>query len=129
METVDLPPSVTERLTQTRTLIQNDIDDAEKVIGYSCRRILNGETIPNSEKIFSLSDGSAAFIVKGDRETVLGYRPQAGRSGDGFVTVPYVPEGNAADSPQLVSLVEEAICNTSVVARIVRHNGWTTTSD
>ena len=28
-------------------------------------------------------------------------------------------EGNAADSPQLVSLVEEAIRNTGVVARIV----------
>ena len=129
LETVDLPPSLAERLKQIRELIQNDIDDAEKVIGYSRRRILDGETIPNSEKILSLSDGSAAFIVKGDRETVLGYRPQVGRSGNGFVTVLYVPEGNAADSPQLVSLVEEAICNTGVVARIVRHNGWTTTPD
>ncbi len=42
--------------------------EAEKVIGYSRRRVLNGETIPNSEKIMSLSDGSAAFIVKGNRE-------------------------------------------------------------
>jgi IS5 family transposase len=119
MEMVDLPPSLAERLTQKRTLIQNDIDDAEKVIGYSRRRILNGEKIPNSEKIMSLSDGSAAFIVKGDRETVLGYRPQVGRSGNGFVTVLYVPEGNAADSPQLVSLVEDAIKNTGVVSNIV----------
>lgn len=119
MDMADLPPSLIERLAEIRKLIKNDIDDAEKVIGYSRRRILNGETIPNSEKIFSLSDGSAAFIVKGDRETVLGYRPQVGRSGNGFVTVLYVPEGNAADSPQLVSLVEEAICNTGVVARIV----------
>jgi hypothetical protein len=119
METVDLPPSLAERLERIRALIQNDIDDAEKVIGYSRRRILNGETIPNSEKIMSLSDGSAAFIVKGDRETVLGYRPQVGRSRNGFVTVLYVPEGNAADSPQLVSLVEEAISNTGVVSNIV----------
>jgi len=96
------------------------------VIGYSRRRILNGETIPNSEKMLSLSDGSAAFIVKGDRETVLGYRPQVGRSGNGFVTVLHVPEGNAADSPQLVSLVEEAICNTGVVARIV-DDGYSST--
>jgi hypothetical protein len=119
METVDLPPSLAERLTQIRELIQNDIDDAEKVIAYSRRRIVNGETIPNSEKIMSLSDGSAAFIVKGDRETVLGYRPQVGRSGNGFVTALYVPEGNAADSPQLVPLVEEAISNTGVVPCIV----------
>jgi len=96
METVDLPPSLAERLTQIRELIQNDIDDAEKVIGYSRRRILKGETIPNSEKIMSLSDGSAAFIVKGNRETVLGYRPQVGRSDNCFVTALYVPESNIA---------------------------------
>ena len=35
MEMADLPPSLAERLTQIRALIQNDIDDAEKVIGYS----------------------------------------------------------------------------------------------
>lgn len=119
MEMVDLPPSLSERLTQIRALIQNDIDDAEKVLGYSRRRMLNGETISNSEKIVSLSDGSAAFIVKGNRETVLGYRPQVGRSENGFVTALRVPEGNAADSPQLVSLVEEAISNTGVVSNIV----------
>jgi len=96
MEMANLPQSLAERLTQIRALIQNDIDDAEKVIGYSRRRILNGETIPNSEKIMSLSDGSAAFIVKGGRETVLGYRPQVGKSGNGFVTVLYVPESNIA---------------------------------
>lgn len=119
IQKADLPPSLAERLAEIRELIQNDIDDAEKVIGYSRRRVLNGETIPNSEKILSLSDGSAAFILKGDREPVLGYRPQVGRSSNGFVTVLYVPEGNAADSPQLVSLVEESIRNTGVVSEII----------
>lgn len=119
MELADLPPTLAERLTQIRALIENDIDDAEKVIGYSRRRIIEGKSIPNDEKVLSLSDGSAAFILKGDREPVLGYRPQVGRSGNGFVTVLYVPEGNAADSPQLISLVEESIRNTGVVSETI----------
>ncbi|NOQ22730.1 MAG: hypothetical protein GQ565_08810 [Candidatus Aegiribacteria sp.] len=51
MEMADLPPTLAKRLTQLRTFIENDIEDAESVIGYSRRRVLNGETIPNSEKI------------------------------------------------------------------------------
>ena len=116
MEQADLPPMLAERLMLLRTCIENDIEDAIRVIGYSRRRVIEGKKIPNADKILSLSDGSAAFILKGDREPVLGYRPQVGRSGNGFVTVLYVPEGNAADSPQLVSLVEEVIRNTGVVS-------------
>jgi hypothetical protein len=115
METVSLPPTLAERLNVLRKHIENDIEDAIRVIGYSRRRVMEGGKIPNADKILSLSDGSAAFILKGDREPVLGYRPQVGRSDNGLVTVLYVPEGNAADSPQLVSLVEEAIGNTGVV--------------
>jgi IS5 family transposase len=67
-----------------------------------------------AEKIVSLSDGSAAFISKGGRETIVGYRPQVGRSGKGFVTVLHVPEGNANDAPQLEPLVWKIIENTGV---------------
>ncbi len=100
--------------------------DAEKVIGYSRRRVLDGDTFTNSEKILSLSDRSAAFIVKGDRETwVIVHRLAEAVMGSlqfflclkvSLPEVGNVPsvstEGNATDSPQLVSLVEEAISNT-----------------
>jgi hypothetical protein len=46
---------------------------------------------------------------------VVGYRPQWARSGGGFVTALVLPRGNAADSPQLVTMVKEQITNTGVI--------------
>ncbi len=55
--------------------------------------------------MISISDVSAAFIVKGGWNTTVGYRPQLGRSGNGFVSALIVPQGNAADAGQLVDVV------------------------
>ena len=38
---------------------------------------------------------------------MIGYKPQLARSGNGFVTALIVTEGNAADSTQLVPIVEQ----------------------
>jgi hypothetical protein len=110
------------RLSQLNHLwdyIEDYISDAEQVISYSKERILEEKVIKNEDKVISLSDGSAAFITKGDRETVVGYRPQLGRSRNGFVTALIVPEGNAADSPQLLPLVKRTVKNTGVVPSCV----------
>ena len=95
------------------------LDIAERVIGYSMERVLKGKGVDLTEKVVSLSDGSAAFIAKGGRETVIGYRPQVGRSGNGFVTVLHVPEGNANDAPLLHPLVREVADNTGVTPKNV----------
>jgi hypothetical protein len=114
-----LMPSKEAKLHRDLAAIEADLKTAEEVIAYSMERICNGNTRPSSEKVMSLSDESAAMIIKGDREPVIGYRPQVGRSGNGFVTVLRVPEGNAGDSPQLYSLVNQAIRNTGVVPKSV----------
>jgi hypothetical protein len=67
-----------------------------------------------AEKIISLSDSDASFIVKGGWNTVVGYRPQLARSGSGFVTALVLHRGNVADSPHLVAMVQEQITNTGV---------------
>ncbi len=117
-EAAHLPPSKRDRLDKFWGSIANDIDDAELVMAYSKERIID-EKDANAEKIVSLSDGSAAFISKGGRETIVGYRPQVGRSGNGFVTVLHVPEGNASDAPQLEPLVMKVIENTGVAPQCV----------
>ena len=97
------------------TSIDAALNTAEEVIAYSMERICNGKSVPCSEKVISLSDWSASMIIKGDREPAIGYRPQVCRSVNGFVTALKVPEGNAADSPQLCSMVMESIQNTNTV--------------
>jgi IS5 family transposase len=86
-------------------LIGADIQALGQVAAAAERRIFEQEKVPSSEKVISISDGSAAFIVKGGWNTVIGYRPQLGRSGQGFVSALIVPKGNAADAGQLVDVV------------------------
>src|ERR1700738_4564649 len=76
------------------------------------------EKVPIAEKIISLSDSDASFIVKGGWNTVVGYRPQLARSGSGFVSALVLPQGNAADSRHLVAMVKEQITNTGVIPAV-----------
>jgi len=82
--------------------IKEDLSDVYTVIGYTADRIFHGKQLKSTEKILSLSDKAAAFIKKGNRNPVIGYKPQLARSEQGFVTALLVPEGNAADSSELV---------------------------
>lgn len=86
-------------------LIRADIHAIGQVATAGERRIISEEKVPSSEKVVSISDGDAAFIIKGGWNTTIGYRPQLGRSGQGFVSALIVPVGNAADSAQLLDVV------------------------
>jgi len=66
-----------------------------------------------------LSDGSAAYIKKGGRNPVIGYKPQLVRSGNGFVTSLIVPEGNAVDSIKLEPAIRDSIRRIGVIATLV----------
>jgi hypothetical protein len=67
----------------------------------------------------SVADPDVGFIAKGQRVPVIGYKPQIARSGAGFVTTVLLPEGNAADSTQLVPMVEEVVLRTGVMPKIL----------
>ena len=114
-----LPPS--QRLVAEEVLewIGADIRAVGQVAAVGERRILAGETVPSSQKVVSLSDGDAAFIVKGGWDTVVGYRPQLGRSAKGFVSALLVPVGNAADNAQLVDVVLDHWNRSGVLPRLV----------
>jgi transposase, IS5 family len=100
-------------------LIDADIQAISQVADACERRIFQEETVPSSEKIISLSDEDAAFIVKGGWNTVIGYRPQLGKSGQGFVSALILPKGNAADSGQLVEVVLDHWDRSGVLPKLV----------
>jgi len=99
--------------------IRSDLSDAQRVIEYASDRVFHEKKLPSTEKVLSLSDGSAAYIKKGDRNPLIGYKPQLVRSENGFVTSLLVPEGNAADAIELVPAIADSITRTSVVADLV----------
>jgi len=112
---IDLPPSRRLKAEEALCLIAEDLAALEQAANVCQRRVMEQEKVPVAEKIISLSDADASFIVKGGWNTVVGYRPQLARSERGFVTALVLPPGNAADSPHLVTMVKEQIANTGVI--------------
>jgi hypothetical protein len=115
----DLPPSRRLLADEALSFIAEDVAALEQAANVCERRIMLEEKVPVAEKIISLSDADASFIVKGGWNTVVGYRPQLARSGQGFVTALLLPRGNAADSPHLVPMVQAQIDNTGVIPALV----------
>ncbi len=119
VEPESLKPSLRRRLGRIQRHLNRDLENAHNVICYSKKRVLEGQTTSSSQKVLSLGAPDAAFIKKGDRDPVIGYRPQVARSKNGFIGHLKVPEGNANDAPQLHPSVLGWIHNTGVIPDIV----------
>ncbi len=118
-EKLDIKPSNREMLDAIFEQIDEDLAAGFHVIFYSKNRVMNGINLPAAEKILSISDEDAAYIKKGPRPAKIGYKPQIGRSANGFIPVCKVPKGNAADSKEFIPILDLAIENTAVVPSLL----------
>src|SRR6201982_1715900 len=82
----DLPPSRRLKGQEALCLIAEDLAALEQAANACETLRMEQDKVPVADKIISLSDSDASFIVKGRWNTVVGYRPQLARSGGGFVT-------------------------------------------
>jgi hypothetical protein len=114
-----LPPSRRLLLQRIMDQIKGSIADAYRVIAYAQDRVFEGQTLPSTEKVLSISDPDAAFIKKGNRDPVIGYKPQLVRSGSGFVAALVVPRGNTADCAELTAGIGKALERTNIIADMV----------
>ena len=112
-------PSRRALLQRLLQQIESDLSDAARVREYAGGRVFRDEKLPSTEKVLSLSDGSAAYIQKGCRNPVIGYKPQLVRSANGFVTSLTVPQGNTADCSELEPAISASIRRTGVVPGLV----------
>jgi hypothetical protein len=116
---LDVLPSHKAIAERAVALVQSDLSALRKVYAACEARVLHEEKVPMSQKVLSLSDPDAGFISKGQREPVIGYKPQIARSGAGFITGLLLPQGNAPDSQNLVPMVDEVIKRTTVIPNVV----------
>mgnify|MGYP000628030779 CR=1 FL=1 len=65
-----------------------------------------------ARKVYSLADDQAAFIKKGGRETIFGYRPNFGCSMYGFITGFTLEEGNSNDAKSFPNVLRKHIQST-----------------
>ena len=118
-EELDILPSKKAFADRAVERLKADLIAFETVIVNCEARVLRDEKVKMDKKVLSVSDPDAAYIAKGQRDPVIGYKPQLGRSGSGFVTSIRVPRGNAADSNQLVPMVDDHARRTGVAPEIV----------
>lgn len=118
-EALDLRPSQKRLAQRAVERLRADLEALRKVYAACEARVLREEKVPMSEKVLSLSDQDAGFISKGQREPVIGYKPQIARTSAGFIAGLLLPQGNAPDSKQLVPMVDEVIARTKVIPNVV----------
>lgn len=119
------PPSRRLRAERIVAQIESDLADLARVLGHCEARIVDKAKVPAGDKVVSTSDPDAAFIVKGQRDPAVGYKPQLARSGNGFVTGLIVPRGNAADSEMLMPMYEQVHKRTKVTPdRVIVDDGY-----
>ena len=116
---LDIRPSQQAIAQRAVERLRADLDALQKVYAACEARVLEKKKVPMSEKVLSLSDPDAGFISKGQREPVIGYKPQLARSGAGFITGLLLPQGNASDSKNFVPIVDEVIARTNVTPTMV----------
>jgi len=116
---LDVQPSRKAMAARVVDRLGADVEALAKGIAQCEARVVFETHVPVAEKVLSVSDPDAGFIAKGQRVPVIGYKPQVARSGAGFVTGLLLPQGNAADSGQLVPMLEEVVRRTTVTPSVV----------
>lgn len=119
LRSLDVLPSRKAMAERAVGRLRADVNALVQVIETCTARVIRDEKVPMADKKLSVSDPDAGFIAKGQRVPVIGYKPQLARSGAGFVTGLLLPKGNAADSGQLVPMVDEVTRRTGVVPKVV----------
>ena len=114
-----IPPRQRATLERLLNQIREDIEDAGRVIAYAEERVFEGKVGRSRDKVLSLADKSAAYIEKGGREAVIGYKPQIARSREGFIAGLIVREGNPADKSELLPLFNDVVGRTGVIPEVV----------
>lgn len=111
---VNIPPGQYMTFKKFVCSLEDDLAALVNVISYCSKRINEEKSTPAKEKELSLSDKSVGFIEKGEREPVIGYKPQVGRSKQGFISAFKLPQGNASDSAEFKNIVLDGINRTQV---------------
>jgi len=109
-------------LRQVVELVRMVIDQTE-------RRVLDGESVPASEKVVSLFEPHTDIIVKDRRETLYGHKVYLTAGASGLILDCVVVDGNPADSTMTVPLLERQKRILGVVPRQAAFDGGFASKD
>lgn len=81
----------------------------ERIINQTERRVLKGESVPASEKLFSLFEPHTDIIIKGSRDVQYGHKLNLASGASGLILDVTIEQGNPADSERFLPLLDRQI--------------------
>jgi transposase, IS5 family len=94
-----------------------------QVIDQTIRRVIQGESVPASEKILSLFEPHTDIIVKDRRETHYGHKICLTTGASGLVLDIQVLDGNPSDSTLAVAAIQRVKCVIGALPRQASFDG------
>jgi IS5 family transposase len=95
----------------------------ERILAQSQRRILDGQTVPASEKLVSLFEPHADIIVKGSRDVQYGHKLNLATGQSGLILDVVIEAGNPADAERFLPMLERQIARCGAPPRQVAADG------
>jgi len=82
-----------------------------RIIDQTRRRIVDKETVPATEKLFSIFEEHMDIIIKGSRDIQYGHKLNLSTGKSGMILVVVIEDGNPADSERLLPMINRHIKN------------------
>jgi len=79
---------------------------SKRVIDQTERRVLNGESVPSSEKLVSIFESHTDIIKKDNRDTYYGHKVCLSQGTSNLITDCVIVEGNPADTTLTESMLD-----------------------
>lgn len=117
------------RRTKVAAKLEDLIGLTHRVMRQTRVRVFEGNAVPSSEKIASISEPHTAIIMKGKRRPEYGHKLFLASGSSGLILDCYVGEGNAADSRQAVPTIERVAAVMESVAAEVSFDGGYASKD
>lgn len=122
------PPKTIEGWIQAQAVIKEIVQllpKAEKVYDISQRHEIQGDTVPNKEKIFSIYEDHTDIIVKGKREVEFGHKVNLAGGKSNLILDCRILDGNPSDSTLYRDVIDRLHDNYAIVPRdIVTDGGY-----
>ena len=117
------------RVADIRTQLLHFVDLAERAIDQAERRVVLGEQVPASEKLFSIFEPHTDIILKGGRDPEYGHKVFLTSGRSGLVLDSLVLKGNPADATLIESFLERHVAFFGGPPRQVAFDGGFTSRD
>ena len=89
----------------------------EKVYKITYRKQIQGESVPNSQKLFSIYERHTDIIVKGGRDVLFGHKVNLATGKSNLIIDCHIPKGNPSDTTLFKPTIDRVIENYGITPR------------